>query len=136
MTRLILPGNQTISAPIGRHPVNRKKMAVKTNGKEAISKFTTISKTEDFSLLSAQIFTGRTHQIRVHLAHLKTPILGDELYGNKKINKLLNTKRQLLHAYTLSFKHPITGKDLFLKAPILKDFKEFIYKLDLQNTLG
>jgi 23S rRNA pseudouridine1911/1915/1917 synthase len=128
------PKNQTISEPIGRHPVNRKKMAVKTNGKEAISKFKVISKTEGFSLVSAQIFTGRTHQIRVHLAHLKTPILGDELYGNKKINKLLNTKRQLLHAYTLSFKHPITGKDLFLKAPIPEDVKEFIYKLGFKKN--
>jgi 23S rRNA pseudouridine1911/1915/1917 synthase len=128
------PGNQTLSAPIGRHPVNRKKMSVRINGKEAVSKFRVISKTEDFSLVSSQIFTGRTHQIRVHLAHLKAPILGDEIYGNKKINKLLNTKRQFLHAHTLSLKHPITGKDLFLKAPPPEDFKEFVYKLGLKNS--
>ncbi len=115
--------NITLSAPIGRHPVRRKEMCVLENGKEAVTHFELISYREPISLISARPKTGRTHQIRVHLKHIGTPLLGDLVYGKKSS---LPVFRQMLHAYKLSFLHPITLVPLSLRAPIPEDMKNLI----------
>ena len=118
------PPNGLISAPIGRHPVHRKKMAVLPNGKEAISDVQTIAFNDQVSLVLIRPKTGRTHQIRVHLEHLGCHIVGEDLYSTVK-----TTHRLLLHAYRLGFTHPITGASLHLSAPIPEDFKAWIRHL-------
>ena len=116
--------NLRIENNIGRHKVNRKKQSVlKDGGKKAISIIKIQEKFKNSSLVRINIMTGRTHQIRVHLAHIGHPILGDTLYGRNKsdfIGKEL-IKRQMLHAQSLNILHPITNKDLLLEAPIPND---------------
>jgi 23S rRNA pseudouridine1911/1915/1917 synthase len=111
-------GQVTIDLPIGRHPINRKKMAVlDSGGKRAVSICRQIDGTSKLSLVAVELVTGRTHQIRVHLQHNNTPIVGDPLYGTSKINKLYDVDTQMLHAHILRFVHPITGKPMEFKAP-------------------
>ncbi len=124
------PPNTIIDAPIGRHPVHRKEMAVLTDkGKEAISQIQVLAFNEEISLVLVRPRTGRTHQIRVHLKHLGAPVLGDSVYGRRKSNEESKTVRQLLHAYRLQFMHPITKAPLSLIAPLPSDIKEWIVKL-------
>ena len=116
------PGKGTIDVPIGRHPVNRKMMAVvEDGGRSAISHFTTLAFNEKLSLVSIVIATGRTHQIRVHMKHKGTPVLGDAIYGSPSSNAKYGTNRQLLHAYRLRFEHPITGEPVSFEAEIPED---------------
>ena len=119
------PQQQTINAPIARDKTDRKKMAVKQGGKEAITEIIPIANNEEFSLVEAKPHTGRTHQIRVHLQSISHPILGDEVYGNLKVNKRLKLEHHLLHARSLSFTHPIKGERITITAPIPKIFKRF-----------
>jgi 23S rRNA pseudouridine1911/1915/1917 synthase len=123
------PQNGLLSAPIGRHPVHRKEMAVLPDGKEAISDIQVVAFNEKLSLVLIKPKTGRTHQIRVHLRHLGTPVLGDETYGSSRSNQALGATRQLLHAYRLNFSHPITGTPLALTAPLPEDMKTWIRQL-------
>ena len=123
------PRNGQISAPIGRHPVHRKEMAVLADGKEAISEIQTAAFNEKLSLVLVKPKTGRTHQIRVHLKHIGAPVLGDETYGSSRTNETFGVQRQLLHAYRLSFAHPITGAPIQLTAPLPEDFKGFLQQL-------
>ena len=123
------PPNGLLSAPIGRNPAHRKEMTVLPDGKEAITHFSVAAFNQRLSLVVARPKTGRTHQIRVHLKHLKTPILGDELYGAMKTNLALGAPRQLLHAYRLTFAHPITGEPLHITAPIPEDMKGWMQQL-------
>ena len=116
------PGQGTINAPIGRHPINRKQMAVVETGREAITHFRTLAYNEKISLVRVTIVTGRTHQIRVHMKHNRTAILGDDLYGNPQFNASLRATRQMLHAHSLSFTHPITHQPLSFECPIPGDF--------------
>ncbi|PIS01810.1 MAG: RluA family pseudouridine synthase [Chlamydiae bacterium CG10_big_fil_rev_8_21_14_0_10_35_9] len=118
--------NQKVDAPIARHPVKRKEMAVVENGKQAITCFQTIAFQNDLSLVLAKPVTGRTHQIRVHLKHINHPILGDATYGSAKANKKYHVERQLLHAYKLQFTHPITNVAMEIVAPIPEDMKKII----------
>jgi 23S rRNA pseudouridine1911/1915/1917 synthase len=116
------PKEGLIDAAIKRHPVNRKEMAVNlAEGKDAKSICRLLGKNESLSLVEVQLLTGRTHQIRVHLKHVGTPVLGDAVYGSSSANKKFNPPRQLLHAHRLEFIHPITEKALNLCAPIPKD---------------
>ena len=116
---------------IGRHPVNRKQMAVVTkNGKLAHSHFSIIDESEhQLSLIKARIFTGRTHQIRVHLKSLNCPIVGDQTYGSKKA--AVTAERQLLHAWQLELKHPCKDENIYFKAPLPADFKDIMNRYDL-----
>ena len=114
----------TINMPIGRSTIDRKKMAVTKNGKEAITHFKVIKRYQDCTLLEINIETGRTHQIRVHLSHIGYPIIGDEVYSNGK-NKW-NIEGQCLHAKSLDFKHPITGKALHIEAPMPEYFQKIL----------
>jgi 23S rRNA pseudouridine1911/1915/1917 synthase len=130
----LIPTNGTIDSPIGRDSSNRKKMAVVINGgKEAVTKYRVIEYIDEYSLLEVQPLTGRTHQIRVHMAAIGHPIVGDVDYGYKKVNfkmnKLCGLKRQFLHAKQLEFDHPITGQHLNLEADLSPDLKETLDKL-------
>ncbi len=126
----------TVDAPIGRHPKQRKKMAVVDNGKPAITHYKTLEHFEGFTLLQVQLETGRTHQIRVHMAHIHHPIIGDQTYaGRTKFPKhcadalkiaLEQFKRQALHAWQLSLKHPITGEKLAFEASLPDDFAHLL----------
>ena len=120
LVRGIVKANEaTINMPIGRSEKDRKKMAVTKKGKEAITHFKVLKRypEENCTLLEVNIETGRTHQIRVHLAQIGHPCIGDEVYSSGK-NKW-GIKGQALHAKSLEFKHPITGKKMKLEAPII-----------------
>ena len=121
---IVKENNATINMPIARSKKDRKKMDVDKNGKEAITHFKVIKRYQDFTLLEINIETGRTHQIRVHLSHIGYPIIGDDVYSNGK-NKW-NIEGQCLHAKCLDFKHPITGKELHIEAPIPEYFKKIL----------
>jgi 23S rRNA pseudouridine1911/1915/1917 synthase len=115
-----------IDGPIGRHPLKRKSMAIVPTGKTAKTYLETIAYNKDFSFVHLYPETGRTHQLRVHLQANGTPILGDPLYGIPSINKKFEVNRQLLHAQSLEFLHPCTGKVMKLMAPIPSDMQKFI----------
>ncbi len=116
-----------IEAPIGRSNKNRKKMAVVSDGKEAKTEFKIVKRFSGYTLLEAKLYTGRTHQIRVHLAYINHPVVGDQLYGKK--NKF-NIKHQMLHAFQLDLVHPKTNKKMQFKADLPQDFKELIERLE------
>ncbi len=116
------PGDRTIDEPIRRHPSRRQEMHVDPEGKPAISICRVLKTVGDLSWVDVQLITGRTHQIRVHLKHIGTPVLGDPVYGRPATNEKFGVKRQLLHAKTLSFIHPITGEALSFEASIPEDF--------------
>ena len=117
----------TINMPIGRSDKDRKKMAVKKGGKDALTHFKVLERFNGYTLLEVKIETGRTHQIRVHLSQIGYPVVGDEVYSNGK--NPFGVKGQLLHAQKLEFKHPITGKELKLEAPLSDEFKMVIETL-------
>lgn len=117
----------TVNQPIGRNPKDRKKMAVNKNGKEAITHWTVLERFGSYSLISIKLETGRTHQIRVHMAYLHHPVSGDPVYGSKS-NKL-GLKGQALHGYKLHFKHPANGKELLFFAPVPEYFLNALGKL-------
>ena len=127
--RAIVEGNTkkeqwTVEGNIGRHPVERKKMAVlKTGGRTAETSFKVLKMLRGFTYLEAYPKTGRTHQIRVHLAHGGYPIVGDETYG-KKAKALM--PRPLLHAYRIEFIHPVKNIPVKIEAPVPVDMEEFI----------
>lgn len=114
-----------IEASIGRHPLKRKNMAVgfTKNTKYAKTFYKTLKRSKDFSLLELTPFTGRTHQLRVHLAYLGYPILGDTKYGKNN-----NFSRLALHALEIGFMHPATDKPVYFKSKIPSEFQDFIKK--------
>jgi len=121
-----------ITLPIGRHPVNRKKMAVlPQGGRNAATCWRVLQRFSDaISYLEVRPETGRTHQIRVHLSHLGLPIIGDAMYGRKQGGrKGLAVQRQCLHASSLSFVHPETGEALCFNAPLWPDMQEILCRL-------
>ena len=127
-----------IETLIGRHPVNRQKMAVvERNGKNAISAYKVIGQggidNVPISLLEVEIFTGRTHQIRVHMAYLGFPVAGDKVYGG---SRRLELPRQLLHAYRVSIPHPLSGEIMEFKAPVPADMAEIIAQLQLNSAVS
>lgn len=123
------PADGEINAPIGRHPIHRKQMAVVPTGRPALSFCKTLGWNEKLSVVQIVIATGRTHQIRVHLKYKGTPVLGDSLYGNESVNHHYGVQRQLLHAAVIKFTHPLTGKILELAAPPPADMWRFIRKI-------
>ncbi len=114
----------TLSTMIGRHPIHRKKMAVlERNGRLAISHWRVLECFEKNCYVRIRIDTGRTHQIRVHMAHLGCPVLGDTVYGGKKAKSDF-VSRQCLHASMLTIVHPVSGKSMKFKAPLAPDIKK------------
>lgn len=123
------PGNQLIQAPIGRHPKWRHKMAILETGRAAISHIETLRVGQVLSLVRVQIETGRTHQIRVHLQSLGTPVLGDEVYGNSSLNTKWGVDSQQLHAEVLEIMHPRTKESLRFQAPLPELFQKFMKQI-------
>lgn len=117
----------TINMPIGRSTKDRKKMAVTKNGKQAITHFKVLKRYSKYTLLEIKIETGRTHQIRVHMAEIGYPVVGDAVYSNGKNE--FGIEGQMLHAYKLEFMHPITNKHMKLTAPLPQYFEEILKKL-------
>ena len=128
LVRGVISENEaTINMPIGRSTKDRKKMAVTKNGKEAITHFKVLERFNKYTLLEVKIDTGRTHQIRVHLSEIGYPVVGDEVYSNGKNE--FGVHGQLLHAKSLDFKHPITGKEMHLEAELPTEFFNVLEKL-------
>lgn len=123
--------NGTVCAPIGRHPTNRKKMCVTaTNSKEAITHYEVIACYGGYSHLRLRLETGRTHQIRVHMAHIGHPVAGDTVYGAAKQPKMCEELHgQCLHARCVGFIHPITGDELYFESQLPTYFNDFLNKL-------
>ena len=112
----------TVDRPIGRDPGNRLRNAVTDiNSKRAVTHYRVLERFGRFTLIEAQLETGRTHQIRVHMAYMNHPLLGDELYGPAKNRQ--GAKRQMLHAGLLGFIHPSTGEYMEFESPIPEDFE-------------
>lgn len=119
----------TVETTIGRHPVHRKKMAANVrNGREAVSHFEVQEAFGDASLVRVKIETGRTHQIRVHMAHIKHPVIGDTVYGRSRASTI-KADRQMLHAAKLSLNHPKTGKRMTFEAPLPTDMQTVLEAL-------
>lgn len=119
----------TVNAPIGRHPTDRKKMCVtQRNSKEAVTHWEVVTRYRGYTHIRCRLETGRTHQIRVHMAHIGHPILGDTVYGHK--NKELGQESQCLHAGLLCFRHPRTGLPVMVSAPLPDYFQEVLQKLE------
>ncbi len=118
-----------IDAPIGRNIKNRKKMAViEENSREAITQFKVLKRFLNYTLLEIIIHTGRTHQIRVHLAFIGYPVVGDQVYGHRKQELTIN--RQALHSHILGFVHPFNKKYMEFCAPLPNDIEELISSLE------
>lgn len=119
----------TINAPIGRNPKDRKKMCVTDyNSKEAITHFNVLKRFKKYTLIEAQLETGRTHQIRVHMKHIKHPVVGDKIYGIR--NQKFNLEGQLLHAKTIGFIHPISKEYLEFSSDLPDDFSNILRILE------
>ena len=122
----------TVDAPIARHPTDRKRMAVvRQGGREAVTHWEVIARYPGVTHLRCRLETGRTHQIRVHLAYIGHPILGDTVYGAKK--PVPGLTGQCLHATALEFIHPATGKKISLTCPLPEEFTRMLEKLQRQN---
>lgn len=123
-------GEGTINAPIGRHPVDRKKMSInEKNGREAVTHYKVLEHFKQFTYVECQLETGRTHQIRVHMASMGHPLLGDTVYGPSK--SPFHLQGQTLHAGVLGIIHPKTGEYMEFTAPLPDYFEELLRKLRL-----
>lgn len=132
------PDTGLIDAPIGRDERDRLKMAVSDHpaARQAVTTFTVLERFEDdgvndgFSLLECKLYTGRTHQIRVHMAYIKHPCVGDSTYGSRRWSDDLGLDRQFLHSYRLTFVHPVTGEELSFFDPLPLDLKEALASIE------
>lgn len=119
-----------VNAPIGRHPVDRKKMSInEKNGKEAVTHYQVLRRFRRFTFVECQLETGRTHQIRVHMASIGHPLLGDQVYGPAKV-PFSGLKGQTLHAGVLGIIHPSTGEYMEFTAPLPSYFEALLKKLE------
>lgn len=135
----VLTGGGTIDAPIGRHPVDRLRMSVRENGKPAVTHYRVLERFVAHTYISVELESGRTHQVRVHFAHLRHPLVGDPVYGGRMklppaanadlVDKLRNFRRQALHAASLKFSHPVTRESLVVEAPAPADFQALLEAL-------
>jgi 23S rRNA pseudouridine1911/1915/1917 synthase len=132
----VMTGGGTVDEPIGRHRGDRLRMAIRGSGRPAVTHYRVLERFRAHTHLSVKLETGRTHQIRVHLSHIGYPIVGDPVYGgrlrlpraatSRLIDALRAFKRQALHAESLGFLHPRTGKPLTLKTPVPPDFAQLL----------
>lgn len=117
----------TIDAPIGRSLKDRKKMAVTSNGKKAVTHFKVLKRYKNATMIELKLETGRTHQIRVHMDYINHPVVNDSVYGNKN---LIDDTGQCLHAKTLGFTHPTTGEYMQFDSKIPKEFENIVKKFE------
>ena len=123
----------TIDAPVGRHPVDRKKMAVVTgqSGKRAVTHYRVIDHlNHQYNYIECQLETGRTHQIRVHMSHIQHPLLGDSVYGSQPTGRFSKLQGQTLHAGIIGFNHPRTNQYIEVEAPLPQYFVEVLKTLE------
>ena len=135
----VMVGGGTVDEPIGRHRGDRLRMAIRGSGRRAVTHYRVLERFRAHSYLSVKLETGRTHQIRLHLSHIKYPIVGDPVYGGRfglprgagaaLSDALRGFRRQALHAAMLGFDHPRTGKPLLLQAPVPPDFEQLLQVL-------
>ena len=135
----VLTGGGTIDEPLARHPVDRKRMSVQQDGKPAVTHFTVLERFRAHTYVSVKLETGRTHQIRVHFAWRRHPLVGDPVYGGRLalpagasqalIDMLRGFRRQALHAARLAFAHPAGGERLSIEAPLPADFEALLAAL-------
>ncbi len=135
----VLTGGGTIDAPIGRHPKDRLRMAVRSDGRPAITHYRVVERFAAHSLVRVMLETGRTHQIRVHFAHIRHPLVGDRQYGGRLrlppgndqqlANALRGFRRQALHAAKLEFTHPHSGEAVEVQAALPADFNALLTEL-------
>lgn len=115
----------TVNKPIGRHPTDRKKMAInEKNGKNAVTHYKVLKRFSEYTYIECRLETGRTHQIRVHMASIGHPLLGDDVYSNRK--NPFHLTGQTLHAKILGFRHPTTGEYVEIDAPLPEYFKHLL----------
>lgn len=127
---IVKEDNGTIEGAIGRHPTQRKKMAInEKNGKPAITHYKVLQRFAKYTYMEFQLETGRTHQIRVHMASIGHPLLGDELYGNPKNLAIKGLQGQTLHAMIIGFVHPSTHEYMEFEAPLPEYFQNLLQKL-------
>jgi 23S rRNA pseudouridine1911/1915/1917 synthase len=132
----VMTGGGTVDEPIGRHRGDRLRMAIRGSGRPAVTHYRVLERFRAHTYLSVKLETGRTHQIRLHLSHIKYPIVGDPVYGGRfglpkgatsvLIEALRGFRRQALHAATLGFEHPRTGKPLTLQSAVPPDFAQLL----------
>ena len=144
----VMTGGGMVDQPIGRHPRDRIKMAVRENGREAVTHYRLLRRFREHSHIKVQLETGRTHQIRVHMSHLHHPIVGDPVYAGRHrvpagaqqelLDYLQAFRRQALHAWRLSFVHPESAEEVTFEAPLPDDMLQLISLLqaDLQLHEG
>jgi len=120
----------SVEGPIGRHPTDRKKMAIVPDGRDACTHWRVIQPLKGATLLECRLTTGRTHQIRVHMASIGHPLLGDPVYGPKKPPHAISGG-QLLHAFRIGFVHPRSGAEMLFEAPPEQRFENWLKKLQL-----
>jgi 23S rRNA pseudouridine1911/1915/1917 synthase len=135
----VMTAGGTVDAPVGRHPVQRTRMAVTHGGRPAVSHYRVLARFPAHSFLAVRLETGRTHQIRVHLAHLGFPVVGDPVYGGRPrvpagastelIAALRGFRRQALHACAIRFRHPANGEWLQFSVPLPADMRDLLAAL-------
>lgn len=130
----VTPSSGRINAPIGRHPTHRKKMAVVPGGREAISRYRVLAALNRFTLLQVSLESGRTHQVRVHMAYLGYPVAGDPLYGHSTALTPPSLQGQALHARRIAFTHPRAAHPMEFSAPLPRDFREALRYLREQGV--
>ncbi|HEX7011180.1 MAG TPA: 23S rRNA pseudouridine(1911/1915/1917) synthase RluD [Steroidobacteraceae bacterium] len=142
----VMTGGGTVDAPIGRHPIDRTRMAVREDGREAVTHYRVIQRYRAHTHVRLKLESGRTHQIRVHMAHIHYPLVGDRVYGGRLllpkgasqglIERLREFKRQALHAARLAFEHPVTGEPIECSAPLPEDMQALLVALaeDLKSA--
>src|SRR5947208_1156570 len=128
----------TIEAPVARDPRDRKRMAIVNTGRPARTDLTRLARFDSGDLLRARLFTGRTHQIRVHLASIGHPVVGDDTYGGGRVQRLsgLPPHRHFLHAAWLAFRHPVTRHVLEFRAPLPDDLTTSLAIVAGEDSVG
>ena len=142
----VMTGGGTVDEPIGRHRTQRTRMAVRADGRDAVTHYRVLRRFRGHTLVRAELETGRTHQIRVHLAHIGYPLVGDPVYGGRRriprgaseplIAALGAFKRQALHAMRLALEHPLTGKAMEWEAPPPDDMAALLGALETDAKLA
>jgi 23S rRNA pseudouridine1911/1915/1917 synthase len=136
----VMTGGGTVDEPIGRHRTVRTRMAVRSDGRPAITHYRVLKRFRSHTMVRAELETGRTHQIRVHLAHIGYPLVGDPVYGGRRripagataelLEALAGFKRQALHAARLGLEHPVTGRSMEWEVPLPSDMEQLVQVME------